>query len=464
MADPSLRVLQISTIDMRGGAEKVAWDLFTAYRDRGYGSWLAVGEKLGSDPDVLLIPNQLLRGKWVRFWRQLSFLSDPPGIWKRAAKPLSDLAIALVEPARAFDILRGREDFYFPGSWRLLSLTPEFPHIVHCHNLHGGYFDLRLLPFISQQLPVILTLHDAWLLSGHCAHSFACEKWQSGCGQCPDLTIYPAIRRDATVYNWQRKKEIYARSRLYVATPSQWLMKKVERSMLASAIVEARVIPNGVDLSVFRLSDKQKARAALDIPPNAKVLFATGVMMKQNMWKDYSTLRHSVALAAKRLLGQDVILIVLGENTATERLDPGEIRFVPYQQNPTTVAQYYQAADLYVHAAREDTFPTSVLEAMACGTPVVATAVGGIPEQVEDGRTGFLVSMGDAQGLANRITQLLLDESLRVHIGLQAAGTARRRFGFDQQVDRYLNWYAQLANYTSGVKSTEPAYALSNFS
>ena len=110
-------------------------------------------------------------------------------------------------------------------------------------------------------MPTVLTLHDAWLLSGHCAHSFDCERWKTGCGECPDLTIEPAIRRDATADNWVRKRDIYARSRLYVATPSPWLMGRVEQSMLAPAVEQARVIPNGVDLSVFRPADKRSIRA-----------------------------------------------------------------------------------------------------------------------------------------------------------------------------------------------------------
>jgi glycosyltransferase involved in cell wall biosynthesis len=239
-------------------------------------------------------------------------------------------------------------------------------------------------------------------------------------------------------------------------------MKKVEQSMLAPAVVEARVLPNGVDLGIFRPNDKRAARAVHGISPEATVLLTTGVMLQQNIWKDYQTLRRAVELAAKRLSGQDLLLIVPGEDAPPERTDQVEIRFIPYQDDPRTVAQYYQAADVYVHAAREDTFPTSVLEAMACGTPVVATAVGGIPEQVEDARTGFLVPRGDAQGLADRITQLLSDPVLNRNMGRQAAESARCRFSFDLQVDAYLSWYHELTRDRTGVVSTEKPYALSN--
>jgi glycosyltransferase involved in cell wall biosynthesis len=128
-----------------------------------------------------------------------------------------------------------------------------------------------------------------------------------------------------------------------------------------------------------------------------------------------------------------------------------ELRFVPYQKDPATVARYYQAADVYVHAAHADTFPNTVLEAMACGTPVVATAVGGIPEQVDEARTGFLVPAGDAQALATRLMDLLSDDVRRKNMGIEAAEDACRRFDLRLQVDAYLEWYQAL------VQHEEPA-------
>jgi glycosyltransferase involved in cell wall biosynthesis len=446
VAERPLRILQVNTVDVHGGAAKVAWDLFAAYRVRGHASWLAVGEKRTDDPDVLLIPNQELRGGWYHFWHDAGSRLPPPSKAQPGASFLRRLTSGLAEPARRFDVFRGVEDFHFPGTRRLLTLASREADLVHCHNLHGGYFDLRLLPWLSQQLPVILTLHDAWLLSGHCAHSFSCERWKTGCGRCPDLTIYPAIQRDATAGNWRRKREIYARSRLHVATPSRWLMRKVEQSMLFPAVVDARVLPNGVNLDVFCPTDRRAARGLRGIPEQALVLLTTGVMIQRNVWKDYATLHQAIALTSRRLPGQDLLLIVLGEDAPPAQVDGVEIRFIPYQSDPRIVAQYYQAADVYVHAAREDTFPSSVLEALACGTPVVATSVGGIPEQVEEGRTGFLVSPGDAHGLSERVAQLLSDPGLRENMGRQAAESARCRFSFDRQVDTYLEWYRELVD------------------
>ena len=411
-----LRVLQVNTGDTVGGAARVSRSLFESYRARGHASWLAVGHKLVDDPDVLAIPNEPAPGRLLRV------------IGKTVEAQL------------------GIEDFRFPGTAHLMALTPEEPDIVHCHNLHGQYFDLRALAWLSQKVPVVLTLHDAWLLTGHCAHSLDSERWKTGCGHCPYLWLYPAVKRDATAYNWRRKQQIYASSRLFVATPCRWLMEMVEQSMLSTAVVEGCIIPNGVDLSIFVPANREAARARLGIRLDARVLLFAGQGLRDNMWKDFETVRLAMARIAQRLSGDRLVLIGLGGDGPTEQIGEAEIHFVPYQKESSVVASYYQAADAYVHAARADTFPSSVLEALACGTPVVATAVGGIPEQIEDGQTGFLVGQGDVDAFARQLVRVLSDEELRRNMSRRAAEVARRRFDLEQQADAYLGWYDQLAS------------------
>lgn len=463
------RILQVSSSDTSGGAQKVAWNLFQRYREYGYKSWLAVGYKCSYHPEVLGISNGDGQRAWSRFWWALyPRLQSLDGNGR-----LSRLIRTLASPGAFFDNHRGIENFRFPGTWRLLNMTPQPPDVVHCHNLHNGYFDLQVLPWLSRQVPTVLTLHDAWLLSGHCAHSFECERWRTGCGECPDLTIYPAIRRDATAYNWQRKREIYKKSRLYIATPSKWLMQKVEQSMLVPAIKEARVIPNGVDLTVFRPADRQKVRVELGLSPDTKVLLFTANGIRKNMWKDYQVMRGAIAKLSGLGPWKKILFIALGEDAPDERFGEAQIRFIPYQREPEVVARYYQAADVYVHAAKADTFPNTILEALACGTPVVATAVGGIPEQVKGVKiangdlrnadlnefdyqeaTGLLVSPGDVEAMADGIERLLTDDSLLRRLSENAAKDAARRFDLKHQVKAYLGWYDEILNDPSRECST----------
>jgi glycosyltransferase involved in cell wall biosynthesis len=442
----SPRILQVSTYDGIGGAEKVALGLSKVYQAHGYESWMAVGHKLSTDPSVVQVPNDEHRTRWFRLWDNLESRVQPIERRGAGATRFRHLVQAIREPGRALDRYRGIESFRFPGTWQLLALTPRRPDIVHCHNLHGEYFDLRALPWLSQQVPLVMTLHDAWLLSGHCAHSFDCERWRTGCGRCPDLTIDPAVRRDATAYNWRRKRDIFADSRLFIATPSQWLMKKVEQSMLAPGVLEARVIPNGVDLSVFHPSGQNAARAALGLSSDTFVVMFAANSVRRNPFKDYETVREAVAAAAGRVGERAVVLLAVGDQAPPERIGSARVEFRPYEADPEAMARCYQAADVYVHAARADTFPNTVLEALACGTPVVATAVGGIPEQVEDGDVGFLVAGGDVRALAQRVTELLCDGELRRQMGIRGAETARRRFDVVRQADDYLSWYHELVS------------------
>jgi len=424
------RILQVSTLDEAGGAEKIAWNLFASYIKIGHQSWLAVGTKKTNDLNVYSIPSRF----------NAIFQNAPSNVQNHSCIIYARKKFEfLTNSTRVYNYLKGYEDFNHPGTKSLLDVVPEPPDILHCHNLHGGYFDLRALPSLSHQIPTVLTLHDAWLLSGHCAHSFDCERWKTGCGNCPALSIYPAIRRDATAYNWQRKAEIYRESQLYVVTPCQWLMDKVDQSMLKLGIVASKVIPNGVDLTIFHPADRAEARQDLGLPHDATILLFAANGIRKNIWKDYRTLQSALAEIAKT--GATVLCIALGEAAPPERVSDVEIRFVPYQKDPKKVARFYQAADLYIHPARADTFPNTILEALACGTPVVASAVGGIPEQVVEGRTGFLVPVGDARAMAERVLGLLADEGLRLRMGRQAAGDAARRFGLERMAEEYLAFY-----------------------
>lgn len=437
-----LTIAQIGSSDESGGAAAVASALMRGYAARGHRVWHFVGRKRGDDPFVVALDD------------------DDRPLYRAAGYTAAQRAmrrVAARHPNRGFGLIsrtlryvthpgalaarwRGVEDFEFPASHRLLERLDSPADIVHAHNLHGAYFDLRALPAISGMAPTILTLHDMWLLTGHCGYSLSCARWRHGCGECGDLKLDPPIRRDATHLNWQRKRDICAQSVLRVASPSRWLQQQVAASMLAPLVRESRLIPNGVDTGVFHPGDRAQARTALDLPLDAPiVLLTTGSL--GSMWKDDATLhRAAVRLASER---PDVLFVSVGRPSAAPREAAVRARVIPFQRDPRVMAQYYRAADVYWHAARADTHPLSVLEAMACGTPPIATAIGGIPEQVSEG-CGVLVPAAGWAEMADATLTLLANEPLRQSLAARCLARVRRDFTIERQVDAYLSWFAEI--------------------
>jgi glycosyltransferase involved in cell wall biosynthesis len=332
-------------------------------------------------------------------------------------------------PVAALEAYQGIEDFHYPSTRRIPELLPG-ADILQLHNLHGGYFDLRELPALARWTTVVFSPHDMWLATGHCAHTLDSDRWLTGCGDCPHLDTYPAIRRDATRRNWQRKQAIYRGVRAHLVAPSDWLRLRLERSMLAPALASSRTIRNGVDLEAFRPSSGATR-------PVDRLLFV-GRSARTSPWRDFALLREAlVAVGVRRRLE----LVVVGDEGETEVHGGLTVKYAGTV--PTAaLAKLYQTATLYVHPARADTFPTSVLEALASGVPVVASGVGGIPEQVTRA-TGRLVTNGHE--FAAAVEQLLDDDDGRRRAGIAARQDAEQRFDARRQVSEYLSLLAELS-------------------
>ena len=431
-------ILQINTRDQRGGTEHVARRLFQKYLERGLQSWMLVGKKYSREKNVWEISHAAsAQAYWsrqcLRFIESLSPLRQQYRIRGIAA---IQARLRLLAQPRAWRRKRaGYEDFSYPGTWNLLDQVPQRPDIIHCHNLHSNYFDLRALPWLSQQAPLILHLHDTWLLTGHCAHNLDCERWRSGCGNCPYLNTYPAIPHDKSAENWRHKQAIYTESHLYIVAVSHWLMAQVQKSMLLP--VKGRVIHNGIDLTVFKPGSKKAARQELGLPLTARVVLYSA---HNRMFKDSEAMQKTLQL----LTGMDLYFVCIGAQGPTKELGNGCLIQTGYIDGAAKMAQYYRAADLYLHAAQADSFPTAILEALAVGTPVVATAVGGIPEQIIDGQTGYLVPQNSLEALVYAVQTLIDDNDLRIKMGAAAAQYARQHFGIESQIDTLLEWYEEV--------------------
>lgn len=413
------RIVSVNTSDTGGGAERTASLLHEGYRQRGWDAWLLVGDKQGDDDRTMLLH------------------TSPHIDYQPFARALPTGGRAVRKGMAA---LTGVEDHVFPYSHRVLEATGAHPHIVHLHNLHGPYFDLRAVAPLTRRVPVVLTLHDSWLFTGHCAMPAGCERWVAGCGRCPDLDATPSIRRDATRLNHRRKGRWLRPATLRVAVPSSYLFDRLNRSLLADAVLDARVIRYGIDLETFVPGDKGEARQRIGLPADELVLVFVAIGARTSGYKDHPTVLAAASAVASAVApaGRSSRLVVLGDGGPTEHFGDLTVEhrgLVP----PAVVAEYLRAADVCVHAAREETFGIALLEALACGTPVAATSVGGVPEALAG--YGQLAPAGDPRELACAIHRALATpEPARS----AAMAYVRRRHGAPTMVSSYLEWFDEL--------------------
>lgn len=272
----------------------------------------------------------------------------------------------------------------------LLQKIDEYdPDIIHLHNLHGYYINIELLfKYLKKRnKPVVWTLHDYWPFTGHCAYfdMVGCEKWKTGCQHCPQKHEYPsALLLDNSKWNYKKKKELFTGvGNLTLVTNANWLRHLVAESFLKE--YQAITIHNGIDLEVFKpVTGSFREKYGL----KGKTI----VLGVASTWDTRKGLADFVKLSD--MLPDSYKIVVVGVTPKEKKSLPRQILGITRTNNITELAEIYTSADLYLNLTYEDTFPTTNLEALACGTPVLTYETGGCPEAVDE-KSGMVVRCGD---------------------------------------------------------------------
>jgi glycosyltransferase involved in cell wall biosynthesis len=346
------------------------------------------------------------------------------------------------EPIRFLQNAMGREDFNFPGTNQLSKIFGHEPDLIHAHNLHSDFFDLRKLPYYSNKYPFFITLHDCWPFTGHCCHFFDCDKWKKSCGKCPDINIPISLKRDGTKPNLHLKRKVYSNSQIHIATPSNWLARQVEHSVLRPAVKSLTVIPNGVDQKVFAPANKNEVRKTLNIPNSEFVISFSCNSPSQNPWKNYKLVEQVMQIIVNSNKIRNITFLIMGEDGNSTVEKHVSLKKLGWLQDKNDVASVYQASDLYLHATKADTYPNAILEAMSCGTPVIASDIGGIPEQISDQVDGMILP-NQPQIFASAISEVILDEHKLNRFARNSLKKARKYFNEIDMISNYHDWYLQ---------------------
>ena len=273
------------------------------------------------------------------------------------------------------------------------------PDVVHLHNLHGYYLNMPLL-FSALQLSgarVIWTLHDCWAFTGHCTHfAFAgCDKWRTHCGNYPQKCAYPAsYGLDSSKRNYDDKHRLTASmTNLTLVTPSEWLAELVGQSFLKEHPVE--IIKNGIDQTAFQPT-------ATDFKATHGIEDKFVVLGVASRWTERKGALDFIKLS--RRLGPDYVIVLVGVDPALARRPPSTFITFARTESQVELVSIYSVADVFFNPTYEDNYPTTNLEAICCGTPVVTYETGGSPESVTGDR-GAVVPQGDLDRAAMVIAE-----------------------------------------------------------
>ncbi len=303
----------------------------------------------------------------------------------------------------------------------------------------SGFLDYRsFFTALPVGKPVVWTLHGMDPITGGCFYDKGCGRFAGKCGACPQLGS--TNESDLTRQVWQRKSESYSRlgpTQMHIVTPSRWLKEEVKRSALLSSFT-CTVIPNGLDTNVFIPRSRSVSREILCVPPEAKVVLfiADGL---QDPRKGFHILAE--ALAGIKLEG-NLFLISLGPGY------PPSLQAIPHVHveslnNDRFLSYVYSAADVFVAPSLQDNLPNTAMESIACGTPVVGFAVGGIPDLVRPGLTGLLAKPGDALDLRRAIAEILSDDERLRGMAVNCRKVAVEEYSLEIQARRYLDLYGE---------------------
>ena len=402
-----MKILQINTTVASGSTGRITEDIANVFISKGWESYIAYGRGTSKSNSTLI----KIGNEWDVYCH-----------W---------IGTALFDKHARFSTWATK---------RLIKKIKEIkPNVIGLHNLHGYYINIEILfKYLSTtEIPIVWTLFDCWAFTGHCTYfdDIQCKKWMIGCFDCPKKKKYPtSFVLDNSKANYALKKAISgALPYVNIVVHSLWLKKLVEASFLKSKAINH--IHSGIDLKIFKINTDHLIRDRYDLAYKKIILGVASVWDKRKGLSDFIEL-------SKRIDANTRIILV-GLNSKQVKELPDNIIPVSRTESVEELAMFYNAADVFVNPTYLDNFPTTNLEALACGTPIITYKTGGSPEAINQD-TGIVVEKGNMDQLFAAIA-LVLKQSKPFYSSACIARAASY-FKKEDRYQEYFDLYTRLIN------------------
>lgn len=409
-----MKILQINTTVNSGSTGRIAEEIGKVAMENGHESYIAYGRgnrpstsqliKIGGQKDVLL------HGVKTALFDRHGFGS------KRATAEL----------VKKIDEIK--------------------PDVIGLHNLHGYYLHIgELFQYLNtENIPILWTLFDCWAFTGHCSYfdDIDCPKWKTHCEQCPKTRKYPkSYWMDNAYKNFSDKKHLFnLPDHLELVVHSKWLEGLVKQSFLGNK--NSHHIFSGIDLNTFKPTDS-------NLRNDYRLQDKQVLLGVANIWDERKGLADFMQLSETLEDKYQIVLIGLSQNQL--KSIPHKIIGISRTESVEKLAQWYSLADLFINPTYLDNFPTTNIEALACGTPVITYKTGGSPEAIDD-QTGKVADKGNIQEIVQAIKALTQKDTR----AMQNACRQRAESHFNKN-DRYRD-------YLSLYEAIVEKYKTNNFS
>ncbi len=318
-------------------------------------------------------------------------------------------------------------------------------HILNFHSINMPWFNLFALLRLYKKHTLVYTLHQQTAGTSICVYTCYwnnCERWKIGCGECPQVVANPKSALDITKNIYNIKRYIMLKSKITLVTPSKWMTDFANSSPLLKD-VRIEYIPNGINIEVFKNFESKLARRILNLPLEKKYI----LFLASNTNNPRKGFQHMLPIILRMKDIEDLSLIIVGDlkpDFVSEIEKHIPVIFLGTIRDEMKKVLVYCASDFFILPSEQDNLPNTMLESLACGTPVAAFNVGGIPDCVINMKTGVLSELGDYDSLTNGIKIIINDKYLYEETRRNCRKLIIDNFPLQLQASRYYQLYHEL--------------------